>query len=296
MEQAWIYTLGSVLLVSVISLIGIIALLFKKDFLQKILLFLVAFSAGALLGGALLHLIPEAIHEGGDVMQVTLYVLIGIVVFFILEKIVHWRHCHNVSCDDHPHHLGAMNLIGDAVHNFIDGAVIAGSFMASIPLGITTTIAVILHEIPQEIGDFGILLYAGYKPKKALFFNFVSALFAIAGAVATLLIGVHIAHFTEIIIPITAGGFIYIASADLMPELHKEVNIKKSIAQLLVIILGIGLMFGLASNHAHTHGEDHNHIEEHHHEDAGHEDEHEDEHHEAEDDHDHHHDDEEHLH
>ncbi len=241
MTQAWIYTLASVTLVSILSLVGILVLLIKKKKLEKILMLMIAFSAGALLGGALLHLIPEALEESSPI-SVSIYILVGIIIFFILEKIVHWRHCHKISCDDHPHHLGSMNLIGDAVHNFIDGAVIAGSFMVSPALGVTTTIAVILHEIPQEIGDFGVLLYAGYKPKKALIFNFISALFAVVGAVVVLLIG----DFTEIIIPITAGGFIYIASADLIPELHKEVKIRKSLLQLLIILLGIGLMALLA--------------------------------------------------
>ncbi len=207
----------------------------------------------------MLHLIPEIIEEHGFSTEIPMYILGGMIIFFILEKIVHWRHCHHISCDDHPHHLGTMNLVGDAIHNAIDGAVIAGSFMVSPELGLTTTIAVILHEIPQEIGDFGVLLYAGFKPKKAILYNFLSALFAVVGAVAALLIGSHIEHFTEIIIPITAGGFIYIASADLIPELHKEVKIKKSIAQLITIILGIGMMAILASGHTHTHEHDDGH-------------------------------------
>ncbi|MFH1299363.1 MAG: ZIP family metal transporter [Patescibacteria group bacterium] len=248
MQEVIIYTIGSVLLVSALSLIGILALLFKKNHLQAILLLLVAFSAGALLGGAFLHLIPES-HMS------PLYILAGILLFFILEKIVHWRHCHKVSCDDHPHHLATMNLVGDAIHNLIDGMVIAGSYMVSVPLGITTTIAVILHEIPQEIGDFGILLYSGMKPKKAIFFNFLSALCAIAGAVLALSIGSHIEHFTEVIIPITAGGFIYIASADLIPELHKEVRVKKALMQFVAIVLGIALMAALAQGHEHGHEE-----------------------------------------
>ncbi|OIP81849.1 ZIP family metal transporter [Candidatus Peregrinibacteria bacterium CG22_combo_CG10-13_8_21_14_all_44_10] len=250
MQAVWLYTLSSVLGVSVISVIGIVVVLINKKRLDSILTLLISFSAGALLGGAMLHLLPEAIEKDGFSLSITGYVLCGMIIFFILEKIVHWRHCHHISCEGHPHHLGVMNLVGDAVHNAIDGAVIAGSFMASPELGITTTLAVILHEIPQEIGDFGVLLYAGYKPKKAVMYNLLSASFAIVGAVAALLLGSQITHFTEIIIPLTAGGFIYIASADLIPELHKEVKVSKSIAQLAMILVGIGLMAILATGHS----------------------------------------------
>ena len=176
MQNTLIYIFGSVALVSILSVVGILALLLKKKQLNSILLLLVAFSAGALLGGALLHLIPEASHHDGFTTEIALYILTGILIFFILEKIIHWHHCHNVDCSEHKHHLGTMNLVGDGLHNFIDGALIAGSYMVSIPLGIATTIAVILHEIPQEIGDFGVLVYSGMKPKKALFYNFGFAL------------------------------------------------------------------------------------------------------------------------
>lgn len=257
MQESIIYTLGSVIIVSILSMIGIIVLLFKRKFLDSILLLLVAFSAGALLGGAFLHLIPESTAS-------PIYILAGILIFFILEKVIHWRHCHHTTCDDHPHHLAAMNLVGDAVHNAIDGMVIAGSYMVSIPLGIATTVAVILHEIPQEIGDFGVLLYSGMKPKKAILYNFLSALFAVAGAILALTIGQYVEHFTEVIIPITAGGFIYIATADLIPELHKELKVKKTLTQFLMIIIGVGLMAILAGGHTHTHENyDHNHEEVH---------------------------------
>lgn len=242
MNQTWLYAIGSVLLISILSVIGVTAILFTKEKLKSILLCLVAFSAGALLGDAMLHLIPEAIEEKGFSNAISLYVIAGILIFFILEKIIHWRHCHEISCDTHPHHLATMNLVGDGIHNLIDGMVIAGSYSVSIELGITTTIAVILHEIPQEIGDFGILLYAGIKPAKAVVYNFVSALFAILGTIITLAIGTHIENFTSIIIPLTAGGFIYIASSDLIPELHKEIKLSKSLLQFTSILMGIGLM------------------------------------------------------
>jgi len=237
-----VYTFLSIALVSLISFVGVITLIIRKNRLKSILLLLVAFSAGALLGGAMLHLLPEVIEEYGFTIQIPIYILTGMIIFFILEKIVHWHHCHNVSCGNHNHSLGTMNLIGDALHNFIDGMVIAGSYMISVPLGVTTTLAVTLHEIPQEIGDFGVLLHSGLKPKKALLYNFASALFAFLGAIIAIIIGSQLTNFTEVIIPITAGGFIYIASADLIPELHKESKISSSILQLIMILLGIGLM------------------------------------------------------
>jgi zinc and cadmium transporter len=245
LPSIWLYTIGSVLIVSTISLIGAVVLLLKKESLKSVLLFMVAFSAGALLGDAFIHLIPEAVSENGLSMQTSLLITVGILIFFILEKIVHWRHCHQVGCPEHIHHLGIMNFVGDGVHNAIDGMVIAGSFMLNTHLGITTTIAVILHEIPQEIGDFGVLLYSGIKPKKALMLNFISALFAVLGAVVILLVGMKAENLTQIIIPITAGGFIYIAGTDLIPELHKEVKLSKSLVQFGAILMGIGLMAGL---------------------------------------------------
>ncbi|MDD5652428.1 MAG: ZIP family metal transporter, partial [Candidatus Moranbacteria bacterium] len=215
----WFYTSLSVLVVSLVSLVGILTFSLKEKVLEKILIYLVSLSVGTLLGGAFFHLIPEAFSEDG--LSASFLILLGILVFFILEKIVHWRHCHEVACDEHPHPFSYMIFAGDTLHNFIDGAIIAASFMVSIPLGLATTIAVILHEIPQEIGDFGSLVYAGFSRSKALAFNFISALSAFAGAFIVLIIGERFLQMTEYLIPITAGGFIYIAMADLMPEIHK---------------------------------------------------------------------------
>lgn len=242
MNEIWFYTLVSVLIVSAISLLGATVMIIKEKFIKRVLIFMVAFSAGALLGDVFIHLLPELADEGGLTLMSSFYILVGIIIFFILEKIIHWRHCHLSACKDHPHPLAFMNLVGDAVHNFIDGVLIAGSFMLSIPVGIATTVAVILHEIPQEMGDFGVLLHAGMKPRKALMFNFLSALTAIAGALAVLIIGQNI-ELTEIIIPITMGGFLYIANSDLIPELHKETKISYSLMQLLSLIVGVGIMF-----------------------------------------------------
>lgn len=205
-------------------------------------MFLVSLSAGALLGDAFLHLLPEAVENMENSMAIWFGVLAGIILFFSLEKIIHWRHCHEPTCESHPHTLGVMNLVGDGLHNLIDGMIIAGSFLVDVRLGVITTIAVISHEIPQEIGDFGVLIHAGYKAKKALLFNFFSGLFSILGALIVVLIGVYSENFINFIIPITAGGFIYIASSDLIPELKKDTSLNKTIKQLLGIFIGLALM------------------------------------------------------
>ncbi len=242
MWQIYFYTLLSVIIVSLISLIGIFSLVLNKKRLENITLFFVSFSAGTLLGDAFIHLLPEAIDELGTGLIVWLWLLFGILIFFVLEKIICWRHCHIQTSEIHPHPLGMMNLIGDCLHNFIDGIIIAGSFLIDIRLGIATTIAVIAHEIPQEIGDFGVLIHAGYSRVKAITLNFITALTALAGAIITLVIGGQSENLIFYILPISAGGFIYIATADLIPELKKDTAAHKSIIQLLFIIIGIGLM------------------------------------------------------
>lgn len=242
----WFYSLTSVLIVSLLSFIGVLFLAVKKSILQKLLLFLVSFAAGGMLGGAFIHLLPEAIDQLGIGFNFSLSVLGGILAFFILEKFIAWRHCHIPTSRQHPHPLALMNLVGDAFHNFIDGVIIAASFMTSFSLGMVTTLAVIFHEIPQEIGDFGVLVYGGFTKGKALFFNFASALTAMLGAILTLILGLRLVGVIPLIIPFTAGGFLYIAGSDLIPELHKETNILKSGVQLLGLLLGIGLMVALS--------------------------------------------------
>ena len=206
-------------------------------------------SAGSLFGDAFIHLLPEAVKENGFTLLVSLSVLGGVLLFFILEKFVHMHH-HDIpsaqkSTHHHAYHLGVMNLFGDAVHNFIDGLIIAGSFIVSVPVGIATTIAVIFHEIPQEIGDFGVLLYSGMSVKKALWFNFLSALVAIAGAVVGLMIGKSSTTFVQILLPFAVGGFLYIAGSNLIPELHKECGWKESLLHFGAMVLGIVIMVGL---------------------------------------------------
>ncbi|MBS7632405.1 ZIP family metal transporter [Candidatus Bathyarchaeota archaeon] len=237
--------LASVTAVSLISLIGVIFVGLKEAILKRILMILVGFSSGTLLGSAFLDLLPEALNESelGMVSTFSL-VILGIVVFFALEKFLYWRHCHEGECEAHM--FAYLNLVGDGTHNLIDGMIIAAAFLFSPSLGLSTTLAVAFHEIPQEIGDFGVQVYGGLGKKKALAFNFISALTAVLGALIVYFLS-HVKDVVAYLVPFAAGGFIYIAATDLMPELHKKTRLTESVVQLLSILLGIGLMAYLAT-------------------------------------------------
>ncbi len=206
------------------------------------LLYLVSFAVGGLLGDAFIHLIPESFNKLSEELTAPLLLLAGILVFFIVEKIIRWSHHHGPVAEHHVQPVVALNLIGDGVHNTIDGMLIGASYLVSIPIGITTTLAVVLHEIPHELGNFSILVHGGLSVKRALFFNFLSALAAVAGGLISLLIGPHVGNYSQFMLPITAGGFIYIAAADLIPELQNETGVRALIRQFICIALGIGLM------------------------------------------------------
>jgi zinc and cadmium transporter len=241
--EIWLLSLASVIVVSLISLIGVVTFLISTSRLKGLLLFFVSFAAGAMIGDAFIHIMPEAVKQYGFTLSISLYFIMGMMVFFVLEKFIHWRHCHVPTSKNHPHPFVYMNLLGDSVHNFIDGMVIAGSYIVSTPVGIATTIAVIFHEIPQEIGDFSVLIHGGFSKAKALFFNFITALTAVLGAVLSLLIAGRFENYSMFLLPFTAGGFMYIAGSDLIPELHKEsASSSKSTLQFLGIVLGVGVM------------------------------------------------------
>ncbi|MEK7672886.1 MAG: ZIP family metal transporter [Patescibacteria group bacterium] len=244
-SQVWGYSLVSVLVVSLVSLVGVITLYVNIQRLKKILSYLISLAAGALIGDALIHLLPEVVEENGFTLTVSFWVLGGIVVSFVMEKIIHWRHCHHITNEEHPHPFAWINLIGDGVHNFIDGLIIAAAYMVDVNLGLVTTAAVILHEIPQEIGDFAVLVHGGFSRSKALFMNFLTALSAVFGTVVALLLGDVNGEIMLYLVPFAAGMFIYISCADLIPELHKEQHAGKSVLQLIAFILGIALMVGL---------------------------------------------------
>ncbi|MFA6548621.1 MAG: ZIP family metal transporter [Candidatus Margulisiibacteriota bacterium] len=245
MNLTWTYALLSVFVTSLMGFAGAVTLPLKGKILNRVIFFLVSFSAGALFGDAFIHLLPEAVEKTGFTTTISLSLLAGIFTLFIVEKIICWRHCHIPTSPSHPHPFAWMNLIGDGFHNFLDGAIIAGSFIASPLLGFTTTIAVILHEIPQEIGDYGVLIHGGFGKVQALLLNFTAQLTAFAGALLILLLNLKIENLTAYLIPFTAGGFIYIAGADLIPELKKETGIRHSFVQLIAITMGIALMLGL---------------------------------------------------
>lgn len=247
MSSTWIYSIGASLLVSAVSLIGILALLIKYETLKNSIQFLVSLAVGVLLGDAFLHLIPDAFLRIGDLQQVLLFTIGGIILFFFLEKVVRWRHSHDVPEIDgslvfKPTALAKMNLIGDAIHNFVDGTLIAGSFLVDVKLGVTTLIAIIIHEIPQELGDIGTLIYGGYTPKKAVYYNFLCSLTCLLGALCVLFLGSYMNLPVAYLLPIAAGGFIYIASSDLIPILQNTVVLTKNITQGVAICSGVGCM------------------------------------------------------
>ena len=246
MSLTILYTLSSVISVSALSFLGIFFFLFDESIIRKSLLYFVSISTGALLGDVFLHIIPE-LSEDPDTLERNLYVLLaGILFSFILEKIVHWRHCHILPTGEHHHHpMGIVNIVAESVHNFIDGLVIAAAFIASTPIGFSTTLAVILHETPHEIGNVAVLLHSGYPKKKALFFNVLSGMASIVGAVIVMLF----AGFSEVIgglmLPFAAGNLLYIAGSDLIPELHKETRFRSGVGQLICIIIGMAVMYGV---------------------------------------------------
>jgi zinc and cadmium transporter len=242
----WTETLVGVLIVSALSVMGGLVLLFRGEGLRRVLEILVPFAAGALIGEAVIHSIPE-VAESPEGFGVTASVAMtaGIIGFFALEKILHWHHAHFPS-EEVIHPVAISNLVGDGLHNFVDGGIIAAGFLASWEVGVATVIAVAIHEIPQELGDFAIMLKSGLSARRALLLNFLSALAAVAGAVLTLLVG-SADSAERILVPFSAGAFLYIANADLLPELHKEFETGKSLLQLVALIGGISVMLLLLS-------------------------------------------------
>ncbi len=240
--SASLYALVSVIAVSAISLVGVLTLSFTAAKLKYIVFVLVAFAAGTIVGDVFFHLLPEVVKDGAFTIAASIGIISGIIFLFILEKVIHWRHCHYPASEDHPHPFAVMNLIGDAFHNFLDGVIIATSYMVSIPVGIATTIAVIVHEIPQEMGDIGVLLHGGFSRRAAIGYNVVSAIGAVLGVIITLVFFRFAEGVTDILVPFTIGTFLYIAGSDLIPELHKELAIKRSIAQLFAFVIGVTLM------------------------------------------------------
>ncbi|MFA7285949.1 MAG: ZIP family metal transporter [Candidatus Paceibacterota bacterium] len=250
MSTIYFYSFISVLVVSLVSFIGVFTLSLRAEVLKKYLTLFISLAIGALLGDVFIHIIPHAFEDGHNELAGMLFIL-GIFGFFILEKFFHWHHHENDSAENHIHPVGKLVLVSDGMHNFLDGIIIGASFLVSVPVGIATTIAVILHEIPQEIGDFAVLLHSGYSKIKALWLNFASALLSFLGLAFVFILGGSSEHLIEYIVPIAGGGFIYIALADLVPELQKSKRTKDFIAQIIFLMIGVGIMLLLTMFESH---------------------------------------------
>ena len=255
----------SIFAISLASLVGALTLSLGKARLERLVFLLVAFAVGAMLGGALLHLIPESYEALGNGPETGLLVLAGVLAFFVLEKFLHWRHQHGVpealeGATGHSHghshaHLAVgpggeaapfalVSLVGGVAHKLIDGAIVAAAYMVSIQTGVVTTLAVMLHEIPQGIGNFGVLVYGGYPPRRALLYNFATGLGGLVGAGLVLTVGAEVEGLADWLLPITAGAFLYIAGSDLIPELNQRHSYPatKAVGQLAMMLLGIAVM------------------------------------------------------
>lgn len=244
--NTFFWILSSTFLMSLIAWIGLLTLYLKEELLKKIIFPLVSFSAGALLGGAFLHMLPEAIKSAEAELPVFLWLLAGFSLFFLLEQFIHWHHCHKAP-SEHKEAVGYLILLADAVHNFIGGLAIAGAFIIDIRVGIAAWLASAAHEIPQELGDFGILIHGGWKKNKALIFNFLSALTIVAGAMVAFFLSGKIN--IGFLLPFAAGNFIYIACSDLIPEIKSRKSFKVNFAYFLIFVIGILLILSLRLIH-----------------------------------------------
>jgi zinc and cadmium transporter len=237
--------LGSVCSIGLAALV----LLFKGKNLSRVTAVLIPYAIGTLLGAAFFGMIPHALEQA-DADAVLPAVLAGILLFYLIEKLALWRHCHNQPCEIHTQ-AGTLILIGDSLHNFVDGVAIAVAFAASVPLGIATSVAVIAHEVPQEVGDFAILLESGFSRSRALLFNLLSSLTALAGAVLTVCLLPIAQSLTPFLLSVSAASFIYIALADLIPGRRSDSGLRSLLWELPLIALGIATIvaFHLGNGH-----------------------------------------------
>ena len=283
MTNEVLYGFISIFLIGCLSLIGIIFISIKEKTLDRILFFLVAFATGTILATAIFDLIPEAIHTLEEYNSVNpnnpieehflfYYIMSGFIIFFILERFIYWFHGHaheeneQVFCvgdmienvesslkkEGKIQNFAILNLIGDGLHNFLDGIVIMVAFLSGIENGIVITLAVIFHEGPQEIGDFGILIFGGLTKKKALILNFASAMVALLGGLFGWLMVNSVETFGIFFLAFSGGGFLYLAATELMPEMMKEKNLSKSVIQTVMFLVGIGMILILINSLPHV--------------------------------------------
>jgi zinc and cadmium transporter len=237
-----LWIIGATVVDGLAAFVGVFTLFLSDKKLKKLLIKLVAFSAGALLAGGFIHLIPEAL----DNLQAEIvfgFVIIGFILFFLLERFLHWHHCHDGKCD--VHQVTYLILIGDGIHNFVDGVIIAVSFIVSVPFGIVSTLLILGHEVPQELGDYGILVYGGMSKTRSLMYNFIAQLTAVLGGIIGYFLSNTIQSVIPYILPFAAGGFIYIAASDLVPELHKEPDLQKSLVSFGFFLVGVIFMIAI---------------------------------------------------
>ena len=265
-----------IIIIGSLSLLGAVMISIREKTLDKILFILIAFATGTILASALFDLIPESLHhleelntEGAAIAESLLFIFVifGFVMFFIIERFIYWFHGHAHEKDDQLvcyagmdegdgaslkrgnkiKNFALLNLIGDGLHNFLDGVIIMVAFMSGTRNGVIVTLAVLFHEFPQEIGDFGILIYGGFSKKKALLFNFLSGMIALLGGLLAFILSDVLELFNFFFLAFSGGGFLYIASAELMPELLKQEDLKKSIIQALIFLSGLLLIMSLVT-------------------------------------------------
>jgi zinc and cadmium transporter len=234
---AWIVIAGVAM--SALALVGAVTLVLPERTLDRMLLPLVGLAAGSLLGGAFFHMLPEAVGALGNELAVYVWLVAGFLVFFVLEQFLHWHHCHH-SHHDHDRPLGPLILLADGLHNFIGGLAVGGAFVVDIRVGVVTWLAAAAHEIPQELGDFGVLVHSGWRRTSALAWNFASALTFLVGALLAYALAdqIDVAY----LLPFAAGNFVYIAAADLLPELAAQTRTRDKVETTAAFVCGLGLL------------------------------------------------------
>ena len=239
MDTFWWIFLGGVLM-SAIALVGSVTLLLKEATLNRIIMPLVSFAAGSLLGGAFFHMLPAALEQAPAAATVFLWTLIGFSLFFVLEQFLHWHHCHRASSEcKQP--LTYLILLGDGLHNFLGGLGVAGVFLIDLRLGLAAWLAAAAHEVPQELGDFGVLIHGGWKKRRALLFNLISGLTFLLGAMVAYAASARID--VGFLVPFAAGNFIYIGASDLVPEVNKHHKVSANVIHFVSFVAGIALLW-----------------------------------------------------